>query len=72
MKSLILRQFESDDHAKYWKDYEWLLIIRSMIAIASRIFLSIMTQMSGSSITKISDEFIEEKGPVNLDLAIEL
>ena len=71
VKSILLRRFESEDHAERWKDYENLLMIRGMIAIGSRIVLSFLTQMSGSGIISISEEYLDDEDrSQNSNLAI--
>ena len=47
---LMARKFPSTYHAGYWIDYEKLLIVRSLLSLASRVLQMIFGTMSGSAV----------------------
>ena len=71
--TLITRKFPSAYHAEYWIDYEKMLIYRSMISSAGRIFQMVFSMMAGSAIWQISEEYLkkEDNKLANADLALE-
>ena len=59
--TLVVRKFPSTNHAEYWKDYEKLLIYRSLFASASRILHSIFAMIAGSAVWQISGEYLTKE-----------
>ena len=45
---LLLRKFQSEYHARRWVDYENVLIVRTMMYMASRIVLATIFALIGS------------------------
>ena len=68
--SLLTRRFKSSYHAHTWKDYELLLMIRSQLAIFSRILFSTIAWAAGSETWNQTEDFLSDKGgPPNAELA---
>ncbi len=56
--ALVGRQFPSAQHAEHWKDYEMLLIYRSLFSLASRILYATFSAIAGNTVWQISDEYL--------------
>ena len=59
VKDLFFRRFPSDNHKEKWVKYEQILMIRTMMGIASRIALSIAGLLLGHEPFMITEKLLE-------------
>ncbi len=67
-KQILARKFKSQEHAKYWKDFERVLMDRTMITVLSKLLLTILFTIGDQDVYKQTEEYIEKGGPPNLEL----
>ena len=69
---LTLRRFPSKNHEIVWRDFEKILMYRSMMSQFSRIIHAVVYSSMGIIIWKQSEEYVATGQPENYELALKV